>query len=30
MKKQSDIKIGAQGTEYRSWMSNPVFYIFGG
>lgn len=30
MKKQSEIKIGAQGTEYRSWMSNPVFYVFGG
>ena len=30
MRDQSDIKVGAKGTEYRSWMSNPVFYVFGG
>ena len=30
MKNQSEIKIGAPGAEYRSWMSAPVFYVFGG
>ncbi len=30
MKNQSEIKMGTNGTEYRSWMSNPVFYVFGG
>ena len=27
---QKQIKVGTHGEDYGSWMSNPVFYIFGG
>ena len=27
---QKEIRVGTHGEEYRSWMSNPVFYVFGG
>lgn len=27
---QKQIKVGTHGENYGSWMSNPVFYIFGG
>ncbi|MDO4174042.1 MAG: class I SAM-dependent methyltransferase [Eubacteriales bacterium] len=30
MRNQCEVQIGAKGTEYRSWMSTPVFYVFGG
>lgn len=30
MARQDEIKIGARGTEYRSWMSDPVFFFLGG
>lgn len=27
---QKKIKVGTHGEDYGSWMSNPVFYVFGG
>ena len=27
---QKQIKVGTHGEAYGSWMSNPVFYVFGG
>lgn len=27
---QKQIKVGTHGEDYGSWMSNPVFYVFGG
>lgn len=27
---QLEIKVGTHGKDYGSWMSNPVFYVFGG
>ena len=27
---QKKIKVGTHGEDYGSWMSNPVFYAFGG
>ena len=27
---QKQIKVGTHGEGYGSWMSNPVFYVFGG
>ena len=27
---QKQIKVGTHGEDYSSWMSNPVFYVFGG
>lgn len=27
---QKKIKVGSHGEDYGSWMSNPVFYVFGG
>ena len=27
---QKQIKLGTHGEDYGSWMSNPVFYVFGG
>ena len=27
---QKDIQIGTHGEQYESWMSKPVFYMFGG
>ena len=29
-KTQAQIKVGTHGEDYGSWMSNPVFYLFGG
>ena len=29
-KAQKQIRVGAHGEDYGSWMSNPVFYAFGG
>lgn len=29
-KKQAQIRVGTHGEDYGSWMSNPVFYVFGG
>ena len=29
-KQQLAIKVGTHGEDYGSWMSNPVFYVFGG
>lgn len=26
---QEQIKVGTHGEDYGSWMSNPVFYVFG-
>ncbi len=26
---QKQIKVGTHGEDYGSWMSNPVFYVFG-
>ena len=28
-KLQNQIKVGTHGEDYGSWMSNPVFYVFG-
>lgn len=27
---QKKIKLATHGEDYRSWMSNPVFYVYGG
>ena len=27
---QQRLKVGSHGEDYGSWMSNPVFYLFGG
>ena len=27
---QKRIRVGTRGEDYGSWMSNPVFYVFGG
>ena len=27
---QQNIRVGTHGEDYGSWMSNPVFYFFGG
>ena len=27
---QKQIRIGTHGEDYGSWMSNPVFYVYGG
>ena len=27
---QKRIRVGTHGEDYGSWMSNPVFYVFGG
>ena len=29
-KQQLEIRVGTHGEDYGSWMSNPVFYVFGG
>ena len=29
-KHSSGFKVGSHGEDYGSWMSNPVFYLFGG
>ena len=29
-KKQAQIRVGTHGEDYGSWMSDPVFYVFGG
>ena len=28
-KQQLEIRVGTHGEDYGSWMSNPVFYVFG-
>ena len=28
--RQKQIRVGTHGEDYGSWMSNPVFYVFGG
>lgn len=27
---QKQIKVGTHGEDYGNWMSDPVFYVFGG
>ena len=29
-KQQLEVRVGTHGEDYGSWMSNPVFYVFGG
>ena len=28
--RQANIRVGTHGEDYGSWMSNPVFYVYGG